>query len=97
MLYVSCTGRINLKFFILLFEFFFISFVLLHYLGLSPYRCGKEVISQSLIIFIICSKLIADLLFVYEFVFFGSSSFFSTSILGEYVCFGAKACLVLLK
>jgi len=94
MLYVSLKDQINLKCFILLLKLSVDPSVLLNSLGLSPYWCGKEVISQSLIIY---SKLIADLLFVYEFVFFGSSSSSSTSVLGEHVSFSANACLILLK
>ena len=94
MLYVFLEHLINFDSFILLHKLSIGDSVLMCSLDLTPYWGGEEVISQS---FIIYSKLITDLLFVNEFVFFSSSSSSSASILGEYVSFGTNACLILLK
>ena len=98
MLYVSLKDQITLNCFTLLLKRSVGPSILLNSLGLSSSNnscwCSKAVVSQSLII---CSKLIADLLFVYEFVFFGSSSSFSTSILREHVSLSTNACLILLE
>ena len=94
MLYVSLKEQITFNCFILLLKHSVGPSILLNFLGLSPCWCSKEVLSKS---HIICSKLIADLLFVYEFVFFGSSSPSSTSILREHVSFSTNACLILLE
>lgn len=94
MLYVWLRDQINFDCYIFLLKLSTGASVLLNSLGLSPCWSSKEVIGQRLII---CSKLIADLLFVYEFVFFGSCSFSSTSILGEHVSFGTNACSIFLE
>jgi hypothetical protein len=94
MLYVSLRHRINPNCFILLLKLSTSAPILRDSLDLSPNWCSEEIISQS---FIICPKLIADPLFIYEFVFFGRSSSSSTSILREHVSFSTNTWLILLK